>query len=90
MRLAILGLNNVNGAWPELLKKGPESTWLKNDGFEIYRDYKCETVSFRDYLINRLLNSRIANHIWKPRKINLKDINCVEINNTLVVQLNEN
>lgn len=91
MQIAVLALSSSHGPWDQLLKYGPERTWLLNSRIIKYCKIQGRDFSYRDKIINLVLNSRFADNIWIKRKINLNKIILNESkNNKLIIDLGEN
>ena len=91
MRFAILALSSSHGPWSELLKAGPEKTWLSKSNLEHYAKVLARKHGYYDLLVNKVFNSRFSDKVWKPKNINLDRIKYTVIDeNEIVVDLREN
>ena len=91
MRFAILALSSSHGPWHDLLKEGPEKTWLPESHPAHYAKIIAEKHGFFDSFLNQVFNSRYSEKLWRTRPIKLNEISCLRINeDELVVNLSEN
>ena len=91
MEFAVIALSNNSGPWSELLKNGPEMTWLPtSSNLTFYSRYFSSRTNFMDNIINSIYNSRISAKLWHSKKLELSKIMIIRKNNSLIVLQNEN
>ena len=91
MEFAVIALSNSSGPWSELLKNGPEMTWLRtSSNLTFYSRYFSSRTNFMDNIINTIYNSRISANLWHSKKLDLSKIKTIRKNSSLIVEQNEN